>query len=264
MKIKILIALSFSFLASIPANARMMMMTEATHSVSLGAGIANPAGTQAIGENPSGLIYNFGSQIEGFIQSSSSSFNPLVAGGKFFSGNGSVGAGLSFTHDQGDDQSRLGFGLATDARSLGVAVGVSGHYRVSGAKVGNDLGVDVGTLFNPFGQFRLGVTAFDVTNSVTAIGAGLAMDLNRSAVFVVDATSDKALKGLSLKPGLGVTVESLTLTYSYGIQIDKNYSTRVMTLGSSLGLGFALTKNVNLEAYYNQVAKYYVGLGLSI
>lgn len=260
MKIKIIAALISAAWVSSPAEAAMMM--DATHSISLGAGIANPAATQAIGENPAGLVYNMGNDLIFFGESESSRLKPLTFGGALFSGNGMVGTGLTLTRDQGNNRSQLGFGLAADARSLGFAVGASGHYRVSGLKVGEDFGADAGVLFNPMGRARLGVTAFDVTQNISALGGGFAYDLSRSAVFVVDATTDKKLKGLAVKPALGVSADSITLTYGYGYQVDKTGSTRVIRLNSSVGLGIEFTKGISLEAYYNQVAQYYAGLHL--
>lgn len=251
--------------------ARGMDDFEWGHELSIGGGISSPAATTALSENPAGLVYNHQFKILAQGASQSNAFNPLGLGGLLFLGNGMVGAGLGVQtfSDLGGTPGGIGlldFGVAADVTSWNFAFGANGRYTLwnTGAPIGTGIGatwdVDAGILYNPRGDIRFGLTAFNVLSGVTAIGAGLAADPSSWATFTLDTAKDPRGSGWALAPALGVHLSSFQITYAYGLTLSPG--SLWLRQGSSLGIGVNFGQLAHLELYYNHLALYYAGLML--
>jgi hypothetical protein len=248
--------------------------SEAAHALSIGAGISSPSNNSALVENPAGLSYNEDTQFLGEAGWTNSNLNPLGLGGFILLGNGHVGGGLGFQtfSRQGDNAGNVtlfNFGIATEIDSLNLSFGVTGNYVVSqnGATAGlgnsSSLNGDIGILYNPRGNVRLGFAAFQVFSGVNALGAGIAAQASDWATFALDGSMSPQGTGKIIKPGMGIYLSSFQLTIGYGYNLD-NTGNDWIRQGWAYGLGIRLSQNVHLQAYYNQLALYYAGLIIRI
>ncbi len=225
--------------------------------LSIGAGIASPSVTSALGENPAGLVSNETPKLLGVISTENNSWDPLGYGGFFFTGNGAVGAGIGVQNYSGAASgSALQFGVAAEITQIATTIGASGSYALSNG-VSDRFGADLGLQFNSRGPFKVGLAAFNVNGGVDSFGAGLSYDANTNARIVIDGSVNNDFKGLRLKPALGITVQKFQITYGYGIDVSKDATSFIRT-GSALGLGYEFAQSFQLQGYYNQIAKYYV------
>ena len=247
---------------------------EATHLLSIGGGVSSPSMTSGlIGENPAGFMYNNQTRFLGELGWTNSQLSPLGAGGLMFFGNGQVGGGLgvqNFT-GQGDtagDLTLLVFGIGSEIPNLNIAFGATGSYVLSNNGVNNGMGsggnwnTDLGILFNPRGDIRGGITAYEVIGGVQAIGAGIAADANSYATFSLDGTSSTLGHSKVLKPALGLHMSDFQIAFGYGIHLD-DYGDNWIRRGTSLALGVRVTPNVHIQFYYNQLALYYAAIGIT-
>lgn len=280
-------ALILSATSSIPANAEGYEPRSRRSSYSLGSGsdstatydlsvagaVAAPSSAGFIGENPAGLIYNSTPSIQGFIASDKDHPELLSNGISVGAGNGLAAATLgvqSFANATDDRGSitRLNFGLATYAESLGTVIGLSGAYRFTNrASRAVDPGLEatwtanLGLLFNPFGIFRLGLNLYELDKGMTGAAAGVSAKLNSSSVLSIDAGADNRGRGLTVKPGIGVTAGALSLTYAYGMQVDREVRSNIAP-GNTIGVGLQATDTVHVVGYYNHFELYSLSVKL--
>jgi hypothetical protein len=118
---------------------------------------------------------------------------------------------------------------------------------------------NLGAIFNTKGKWRIGVEVRDAFNGVSGLGAGVATNISPDATFDVDASTDKDFKGLRVKPTLAVDVHVFQVAFGYGIRVDQNNSSFIND-GFAAALAFKLTDAAYLQFYYNQIAKYYLGV----
>lgn len=248
---------------------------ETGHILSIGGGVASPSITSGLlGENPAGLAYNTQNKLLGELAGGNSDFNPMGSGGLFYLGNGRVGGGLgiqTFNSQFGNNNSAtttlFSYGIAAYIEGLNVSFGASGSYvfqNSGGGTTGNNnWGLDLGLIYNPKGQVRLGATASSVIDGVDAIGVGIAADANEFATFALDASSDTHFHGKTLKPAMGIHLMDFQLTVGYGVAVDKDAPNWIRR-GGSFGIGFRLTPMFQLQGYYNQLAKYYGALTIRL
>jgi hypothetical protein len=113
------------------------------------------------------------------------------------------------------------------------------------------------------GYGRIGAEIFDIFNGVSGFGAGLASNVSDYAILDLDASVDQNFKGLTLKPSLEVDLKIFQIAYGYGIWVDHASTSRIR-VGNAVGLGFRITDGAYLQAYYNQIALYYLGVTFKI
>jgi hypothetical protein len=246
---------------TLPTQALAMTGGETEHLLSVGAGIASPSITSAIGENPAGLVNNQRLKLLASAYSAGNdSFDPLGYGATLFTGTGSVGLGLGYQGRTGDGTTgSLVYGLAGEISALKMALGVAGSFALEDQGGGGRVGLDVGALFNSKGDLTFGVTAFGVEGGPDAYGAGIAYAMRSGARLALDAGVNNDLEGLRIKPGLLVSVDKIQLAFGYGLKVTDGGGSHIGD-GLSLGLGFELGQNFHFQAYYNQLAKYFLGL----
>jgi hypothetical protein len=98
---------------------------------------------------------------------------------------------------------------------------------------------------------------------VDGYAGGVAAQLSQNATFAVDASVDHNGNGMTAKPALGIDVQTVQLVYGYGIAVDKNATSHILR-GSAVGAGLKLSEAAHLQFYYNQLARYYLGLTLRL
>jgi hypothetical protein len=149
---------------------------------------------------------------------------------------------------------------------LNLAFGVTGAYFLSQnggvtSQPGNEKnsGVNIGAIFNPRGSTRVGVTAFQVLNNVDAVGVGIAADASSWATFALDGAANTKMNGKVIKPGMEIHLMDFQFAVGYGISLD-SYSSAWIPDNTSFGVGIRFSSTIHLQAYYNQLALYYLGL----
>jgi hypothetical protein len=264
MKLRIFM-LAVVLLASSPVFAAgygesRSMDTDSVHGLSVGAGISSPSTTAGFGENPTAAIYNNRLKVLGEFLSPNDNFSNPGFGGGLFMGNGFVGGGLDLRSYDGGAGSRLnvlGLDLAANIDAIHMALGVSAGYTLNN---GGAFAATLGSIFNPFGPFRVGLQVNDFTHSSRSFGAGLAYDPSPWATLALDASVDNSFHGLTLKPALGAHVQMVQAEIGYGFSLDGGYTSWI-TKGVTAGLGIGLGQNFHFEASYNiQLARIYGGL----
>ena len=79
----------------------------------------------------------------------------------------------------------------------------------------------------------------------------------------VDGTTDSSGNGFTVKPALHVASGDLELMVGYGIRVDEKAGSWMRT-ETSVGIGYSFSSGAHLQAYYNQLAEYFVGISVSI
>jgi hypothetical protein len=242
--------------------------------LSVGSGLAAPSQTAFFGENPAGLIYNRRPSFLGYVAAGPLHPDLISNGLSFMAGNGWAAASLGVqnynnTRDSSGNITTFNFGAATYAEFINTALGLSGMYRFHGAGATDPAPgetptwtADLGFLYNPYGRFRVGLNLYDLSAGMTAVGTGVAADVNRFSTLTLDASTDRHGRGLTLKPGLGVRAAGVHIAYSYGMQVDKSAASGI-TAGNTLGLGYEFNGNFRIDGYYNQVVPYFLGVTAS-
>lgn len=151
-----------------------------------------------------------------------------------------------------------------------MALGVTGSHTlsetgtVSGIGTTSSWGLDMGAIFNPHGQSRVGITAFDVLDGVDAFGVGYSYDPTPWATLALDGIySLQGNNAFMVKPGIGLHIMGFQMAVGYGIQVQSGASDWIPQ-GASLALGFPVGHGFAIQAYYNQLALYYAGLSVSL
>lgn len=245
---------------------------ETPHNLSYAAGFASPSQTNALFENPSGLMYNQAFKILAQGVTNSSDFS--VPGGSLglFLGNGFVGGALTFdfaSARSGGTQGTLNAGLGTFISPANLAFGVSANYslwNLTGGSTGlanNSIwGINSGLLYNPQGEWRIGLTGNQIGTGNECVGLGFAWDPGGWATLALDASKFVRGDGIALKPGMGLHFYNFQMSIGWGIPLQPGaYSMRI---GPELGLGVRFSYNVHLQAYYNHLTLYQVGLLIQI
>jgi hypothetical protein len=263
---------SATVLLPVVAEARGGGGGEGQHLLSVGAGIASPSAvTGLFSENPAGLVYNSGFSFLGQASTYNDNFKPLNAGGGLFAGNGTVGGALSLntTIANGATLSNsplaLNWGLAAEIASLKTSFGFRGShiFTSNSAYAGSTFGLDAGIIIHPKDQSRFGITAYDVNDGIDYMGAGWAYDFNPQATFAIDGTYGFTGGGASLKPGMAVNLDAFHLSSGYGFNVANGGGARIYN-GVSLGVGFNAGRSLVVQLYYNQLARYYAGLTITL
>jgi hypothetical protein len=240
-----------ALLLSTPALANEI---DTARMLAIAGGIASPSKTSALLQNPAGLSLNEKTRLLGTLNSENDNFDPLNYGGGVFLGNGQVGGGAEVQR-KNSSQTVLDLGVGFQVSEMSFGAHINHDLSDSGGAWKTDLGA----IFNTKGKWRVGATIFNAFDGIDGYAAGLATNLSTDATFAVDASTNKDLKGLVIKPAIEVDLKVVQFTYGYGIHVDKNASSFIPE-GHALGLGFKLTDAAYLQAYYNQLAKYYLGV----
>jgi hypothetical protein len=246
----------FSWMAGVLVLSTSALASEVdtARALSLAGGIASPSRTSALLQNPAGLTLNERTRILGTLNSDNDNFDPLSYGGGVFLGNGTVGGGAEIQRiDSARTDLDLGVGFMVSDISLGV------HLNHDLSASGAGWRTDLGAIFNTKGKWRIGAEIFNAFDGVSGFGAGLATNLSSDVTFAVDASTNQDVKGLVVKPAIGVDLKVVQFTYGYGIHVDKN-ATSFIPEGHALGLGFKLSQSAYLTGYYNQLNKYWLGV----
>ncbi|HUP56658.1 MAG TPA: hypothetical protein VM598_04340 [Bdellovibrionota bacterium] len=224
-----------------------------SRTVSIGAGISSPSRTSALLENPAGLTLNEATRVQGALFSGNDSFDPLGFSGGIYFGNGSAGGAAEIART-GTDQTRLDLGLAAQISSLALGA----HVRTDLGD-GGGWGADIGAIFNPKNKLRFGALLYGVTGGIDGFGAGIASSVSSEATFALDAATDGDGNGLTLKPTLGVDLNTVQLVFGYGLELEESGGSPIPE-GVALGLGLRLSQSAHLVGYYNQLDRYYFGV----
>jgi len=245
-------------------------LNETRFTPSVAGSIASPSDQGIFGENPTGLIYNNRIRLLGTFSSVRGYGDSLGSGLSLFTGNGLAAASIGVltvpnTQDRDGTVTLFSFGVATYAEALDIAVGLNGIYRFSksrdvSAGAGNvpTWSSDLGFLYNPYGQAHIGATLYDLSRGVTAVGIGLSTSLNSSSIVAIDASTNNHGRGLTIKPGIAVLADALSISYGYGMKVEKGVQTGI-TEGNTLGLGYAFNPQFKLQGYFNLVTPWYLG-----
>ena len=164
---------------------------EMGHLLSIGAGISSPSLNSALGENPAGLTYNEQTRLLLDGATTNSNSNSIGLGASLL-GDGNVGAGFGVEtfNGQGDNAGQItlaNIGVAAEIPSLNVSFGMTGTYTLrnnvqtigTGSSSGNGyenhaFDADMGVIYNPKGDVRMGATLFQIFDGVDALGVGVA------------------------------------------------------------------------------------------
>jgi hypothetical protein len=243
--------------------------------ITVGGGVSSPSVTSALQENPAGLTSNQSGKLLFEGATANDQFNPIGYGGGFFTGNGSVGAGITLqnfnnlANGGAGSLTLLSWGLAADIPNIDMAWGFTGSYtlsqsgNVSGPGTSGAWGVNTGVIFNPHGSSRVGITAYQLQNGVDAVGAGYSLDASPWATLAVDGTYDLGSKTTVIKPALGLHISGFQIASGYGVRAQGSGSSWIPQ-GWSLGLGVPVGPNFSIQASYNQLAHYYAALTVSL
>lgn len=245
---------------------------ETPHNLSYGAGFASPSQTNALFENPAGLMYNQAFKILAQGVTNSSDFSVPGASLGLFMGNAFVGGALTFDFAApivGGTMGTLNAGIGTLISPLNLAFGVSASYAIwnvtgRSTNLANNAiwGINSGLLYNPQGEWRIGLTGNQLGTGNECVGLGFAWDPGDWATLALDASKFVRGDGIALKPGLGLHFYNFQMTMGWGIPLQVGaYSMRT---GPELGIGVRFSYNVHLQAYYNHLSLYQVGLLIQI
>ncbi len=244
--------------------------SELQYTPSVAGSVASPSDDAVFGENPVGLIYNRQIRLRASFATVRGFGDSLGSGLSLYTGNGQGAAsiGVQTVPNQQDKNGSItlfSFGVATYAETLDIAVGLDGIYRFTkkpdsspGAGDVPTWSSDLGLLYNPHGQAHIGLTLYELAKGVTAAGVGLSTYLNPSSVVALDASVNNKGRGLTVKPGIAVLADSLSVTYAYGMKVDKGIASGI-TEGNTLGLGYAFNPQFKLQGYFNLVTPWYLG-----
>ncbi len=247
------IALAAALLIQTPAFAK----SDSDHLISISSGIAAPSDTSGLSENPAGLTYN--GNLKPLVRATTENTDniPGTIGGGIFMGNNTVGGALLV--DRGlvaPEQTTLSAGLGVDVHAINSSIGAScdtelgSTVQISCSRFG--LIHSFGTHSNP------GVVLG--TGDTTILGAGVASEVISNVTLAIDGSLATASNGIAIKPGLGLKVTALVLAVGYGIHSSGGNS--MIRSGASIGLGYKPSSKIEIQAYYEQLARYYLGVAI--
>lgn len=220
-------------------------------------GVVAPSARTAVFQNPAGISFVDGLNLNGQTGFNSSFGTPIYRGGLMY-GNGMMGltGGVSLAPTANITSAYFGggFGIA----SIKTRVGVSGSVGISPSGSSQ---VNAGLMFGPFDKLNFGFTAFGLDSSITELGGGMSLDFGPGAKIVVDATSDRSFGSFNFKPSLLLFTPQLGVTFGYGF--GNGGSTQIID-GFNAGVFVMLAKKVNLEVYYNELAPFYASVAFKI
>jgi hypothetical protein len=228
----------------------------------LAEGIVDSSVVSALWQNPAGISRNAEGKVSGGLLSSSSSLSPFNYSLGYLTGNGSVGGALALGGSTGDSSTlnHVRLGLAAEFPSAKFSLGFTGAYSIDDRSTDGNLGL----IFNPSGDLRVGAVAYQVAGGPDTYGAGIAYDPSYSATIAVDASADRRLKGLRLKPALGVRAGDFHLTAGYGFSIEDSSSSGSISKGFCAGVGYALDYKLFFAATLRQAEHYRFELTLRL
>ena len=215
----------------------------------------------ALWQNPAGFTRNTDGKISGGFFTAGSSLSPFNYGLGYFTGNGSVGGALSIGGRTGDSSTvnNIRLGLAAEFPSAKFSLGFTGTYLLESKTTDGN----VGLIFNPAGELRVGVVAYGVSGSPDTYGAGIAYDASSSATIAVDAGADSRMRALALKPALAIRTGDLHLTAGYGFTLD-DAAAGAISEGFCAGFGYALDQKLFFAATLRQAYHYRFELTLRL
>lgn len=221
--------------------------------LSQGAGVAAPALDTALIENPAGLAFTPELRIQLVGGSENRLFNDATYGGMLVFGQENVGAGFGVFNG-----SRAQFGIAAMVPSVSTAFGVSTFANLENGQTDMNLGAIVAA----GSDLRLGAALYGALEQVDALGFGLATELNASSTFAVDLAASGAFSDVGIKPSLGIHLPKVQMVMGYGIDFREDSPSWIRT-GISMAIGVSFGSAVQLSAYFNQIALYYLSLGVT-
>ena len=155
----------------------------------------------------------------------------------------------------------LNWGLASVFPNLNAAMGFTGNFQldkqgeVQGTGTGTTWCVDAGITFNPKEKSRFSLAVFQILNNIDAVGAGYALDLGKSATFVIDGAHTTSQGTIILKPGINMALDNFQLSSSFGFRVLKQSGWTWIRPGLTAGLGVNVNDRIRIEGYFNHFAR---------
>ena len=262
---------SLSFLVSLSllvisseAHARGMgSVIEENAMVPNGQGISSPSFWGAIsGQNPAGIVDNFGFKLQGAGASFDDSTKNLRESGGIFLGNGLLAAGAEYTtfnsdpYPQGENQ--INFGMGGRLQAVHTSVGISGH-SVSN---GGGSTYDAGMIIDLTPQLHLGGMIPDFTHGLHTVGGGFTFMADQTVDFVIDAGYQLQDRNGIVKPGISLHTNLLQVTAAYGFRFRGVADEVLVTTKFTAGLGIKLMEKIFIEYEYRVLPEHVLGLTL--
>jgi hypothetical protein len=243
------------------------------HNLSIAGGIAHPSNSLAISQNPAGLIYPAKLKTHLSIEQGRDQ-GPVGLGGGLLMGTETVGGGV-FLRDYNTDPASVSklylfnIGLGVLLEPINAAIGLGTSKTLGRRDPMNDTNscsnwcIDAGIIFNPREQTRIAANIVQLSDSNYLMGGGFARDLTEQLTFAFDAQVDTQKSTMVFKPGIGIFIEGIQLTGSYGFRAWGSQEAGIRQ-GWSAGLSASFLKDIVLEAYLNQFTYYYFGATLNL
>jgi hypothetical protein len=243
------------------------------HNLSIAGGIAHPSESLAISQNPAGLIYPAKLKTH-FSMEQGRDQGPVGFGGGLLLGTETVGGGI-YLRDYNTDPASVSkiylfdVGLGVLFEPLNAAIGIGASKTLGRRDPMTDLNscsnwcIDAGILFNPRGPTRIATNVIQISDSNYLLGGGVARDVSEQLSFVLDAQVDTQKATMVFKPGLGIFIDGIQLTGSYGFRAWGSQEAGIRQ-GWSAGVSTNVLKDVIIEVYLNQFTYYYFGVTLNL
>lgn len=217
-------------------------------------GVAWPAFNLAPETNPVGALYSGRT----FLSLGAGTANPLL--GSTYTVTGRIGTTLGRSAavvvgagaSLGGGSLSVPYALAWGGKSFAIGVG------------GNILGLhNLGMIFGPLSKTRFGVVWGNFIGlASSSLGLGLVTSLGRSLQLGLDAsTSLASLNTWSIRPGLMIGAQKMSLNVSYGMSVGGAGGFTPGTLSAGLALPIG---KFNLQAFYNILSTYYANLTMRL
>lgn len=242
------------------------------HNLSIAGGIAHPSESLALSQNPAGLVYTKATRVHLSLEQGRDQ-GPVGLGGGLLGGTETVGGGI-FLRDYNTEPGSVSriylfnMGLGVMVSPLNLAFGIAATKTLGkrdpldSTNSCTNWCVDAGVLFNPAGAFRFAANVTQLSDSNYLVGGGVATDATQELVLVADAQTDTQKGTMVVKPGLGIFIQGIQVTGSYGFRLWGNREAGIRQ-GWGAGLSANFIQNVLLEFYMNQFTHYYFGATLA-
>ncbi len=244
------------------------------HNLSLAGGIAHPGRALAISQNPAGLIYNRETKVHVSLAQAQEG-DGYGYGGGAFTGSDTVGGGAFIRSYNTEPASAakirlldLGIGAIFSSLDSALGIGVSKNMSMTEPMdSSNSCGqwcLTLGMITSPSSGSRIGLNVVQASDSSFLIGAGWASDYSQNLVAVLDAQMDPQQSTIIAKPGLGIFIQEMQLTASYGVKATGGEGHLLLRKGWSLGLSVEPFRDMVFEAYINQFTHFYLGMTMPL
>ncbi|HEX4924646.1 MAG TPA: hypothetical protein VFV50_11190 [Bdellovibrionales bacterium] len=243
------------------------------HNLSIAGGIAHPSDSLALSQNPAGLIYGKSTRVHLSLEQGRDQ-GPVGLGGGMIAGTETVG-GAVFLRDYNTEPGSVSriylfnLGMGVTVSPLNLAFGIAASKTLGkrdpldSTNSCTNWCVDAGVIYNPAGAFRVAANLTQLSDSNYLLGGGVAYDATQELVLVADAQTDTQKNTMVLKPGIGIFIQGIQVTGSYGFRA---WGSREAGLrqGWGAGLSASFIQNMLIEFYTNQFTHYYLGATLGL